>query len=252
MIAVLAVWLFSGSAFAQDIPEEARKQLAEAVGGPYIVFRDKVQDDLMLSTEQKGKLEAVLPERLQETGTFLQRLEGVGPAEREKELAEYRPKAREKLAAVLKETLKEDQLKRLRQLVLQQEGAFALGGEVGKELKVTDDQRKQFAAVVREMQKRIEPLIKEAQSGGNPEEIRPRAIKIRKEHEGKIEAILTDDQRKRWKEMLGKRCSASRSTWKGDRETGAGLHPAPRSLAEGSSHAQRGTPTCGPPPARGL
>jgi len=57
---------------------------------------------------------------------------------------------------------------------------------------------------VQEMQKQIEPLIKEAQKGGKPEEIGPRVMKIRKEHEGKIEALLTDAQKKRWKEMLGK------------------------------------------------
>ena len=59
-------------------------------------------------------------------------------------------------------------------------------------------------AVVQDMQKKVGPLIKEAQSGGNPEEIRPKVMKIRKEHEGKIEALLTDAQKKQWKEMLGK------------------------------------------------
>ena len=47
-------------------------------------------------------------------------------------------------------------------------------------------------------------VIKEAESGGNHEEIRPKAMKIRKEHERKIEALLTDAQKKQWKEMLGK------------------------------------------------
>jgi hypothetical protein len=59
-------------------------------------------------------------------------------------------------------------------------------------------------AVVQDMQKKIAPLIKEAQSGGDPQEIRPKAMKIRKEHEGKIEALLTDAQKKQWKEVLGK------------------------------------------------
>jgi hypothetical protein len=59
-------------------------------------------------------------------------------------------------------------------------------------------------AVVREMQKNIEPLMKGAQSGGNPEEIRPKVLKIRMEHADKIEAFLTDAQRKQWRKMLGK------------------------------------------------
>jgi len=145
-----------------------------------------------------------LQERVQDAMAFFQTLEGVGPEEREKELGGYRRKARADLAAFLKETLKEDQLKRLRQLELQQEGAFALGGEVSKELKITDDQRRRFMDVVQAMQKKIEPIIKEAQSGGNPEEIRPKVMKIRREHEAKIEAILTDAQKTQWKEMLGK------------------------------------------------
>ena len=106
---------------------------------------------------------------------FFQKIDGVKGEEREKELKAYRPKAQEKLAAFLKETLKDDQRKRLGQLELQQEGAFVLmhgDGEIGKDLKITDEQRKQFMAVIMDMQKKIEPLIKEAQSGGDPKEIR--------------------------------------------------------------------------------
>lgn len=76
--------------------------------------------------------------------------------------------------------------------------------EIGKALKVTDEQRKEFMAVVQDMQKKTEPLIKEAQKGGNPEEIRPKIMKVRKEAEGKLEALLTDAQKKQWQEMLGK------------------------------------------------
>jgi len=57
-------------------------------------------------------------------------------------------------------------------------------------------------AVVQELQKKIEPLIKEAQSGGNIQELRPKIMKIREEHVGRIEALLSDAQKKQWKEML--------------------------------------------------
>ncbi len=59
-------------------------------------------------------------------------------------------------------------------------------------------------AVVRQMQKEIERLVKEAGKGGKPEVVWPRMIKVRKEHEGKIEALLSDEQKNTWKEMLGK------------------------------------------------
>ncbi|HKB39218.1 MAG TPA: hypothetical protein VKD72_22460 [Gemmataceae bacterium] len=188
-----------------EVPEEARRQLTEALGMPFLVFREKVQEELGLSDNQKGKMARHLQGTVQETMQFFQKLERLKPEEREKELHAYRRKAHEKLSAFLKDTLKQGQLDRLRQLELQQDGTFALGRpDVGAALKLTDEQRKRFMAAVQEMQKKIEPLIKEAQAKGNPEEIRPRAMKLRKEYAGKIEAILTEAQKKRWRELLGK------------------------------------------------
>jgi hypothetical protein len=43
-VLVLSSFLFVGvsAGRAQDVPDEARKQLVEALGGPFLVFRDKV------------------------------------------------------------------------------------------------------------------------------------------------------------------------------------------------------------------
>ncbi len=191
---------------AQKIPEEARRQMVNALGGAFQIFRDKVMEELKVSQDQKKKLLERLPTYVQGTMEHFQSLECLKPEERAKKDQAYRQKAQEKVAAFLKEILKEDQLKRLRQLELQQEGPFALLArpDLGKELKLTDEQNKQFMGVVQDMQKKIEPLIKEAQSGGNPQEIMPKVMKIRQQYEGKIEALLTDVQKKQWKEMLGK------------------------------------------------
>ncbi len=199
--------LVGAQAAAQDIPEQARKEIAHNLQGPFVVIRAVVQEDLKLTAEQKEKVEEHLRERIQDIGQFFDSLNGVNGEEREKKLHDFRQKAQEKLASVLKATLKEDQSKRLHQLGLQQEGAFALfHGEpkIGKDLKITQEQRKKFMAVVQDLQKKVKPLIEEAQSGGNPEEIRPKVMKIRTEHELQIEALLTDTQKEQWKEMLGK------------------------------------------------
>lgn len=199
--------LVRGQASAQDIPEEARRMLAQNLQGSFLVFRDTVQEELKLTDEQKEKLDEHLRELLPDAMQFFQSMQDLKPEEREKEIQGFRKKAQIKLAAMLKETLKEDQRQRLRQLELQQEGAFALWhGDVaiGKDLKITDEQRKQFMALVQEFQKKVGPLIKEAHAGGNPEEIRPKVMKLRKDYESKIEALLTDSQKKQWKEMLGK------------------------------------------------
>ncbi len=198
--------LLCKTASAQGVPEEARTAIAKNLEGSFVVYRDAVQDDLKLTDDQKEMLDAHLRELLPEAMQFFNSLGGVSGEERDKKVQAFRMKSQEKLDGVLKDTLKEGQAKRLRQLGLQQTGAFAVffSPEVGKELKITDDQRKRFMEIIMGLQQAISPLIKEAQLGGNPNEIRPKVLKIRKEHEAKIEALLTDAQKQQWKEMLGK------------------------------------------------
>jgi hypothetical protein len=173
-------------------------------GGPFLVFRDKVQEELKLSDDQKQKLLEKFPDYAQETKKTFERVQELKPEAREKEMQSHRKKSREKLAAFLKETLKAEQLKRLQQLELQQERPHVLGRpDIRKALRITDEQMKQFMRVIQDMQKQIEPLMKEAQSGGNPEEIRPKVLKIRREYADKLEALLSDEQKKKWKEMVG-------------------------------------------------
>jgi hypothetical protein len=191
---------------ADEIPDQARKQLVEVLGGAFVVYRDKVQEELKLSEEQKGKLLQTFPVHAQETMKVFEKVKDLKSAEREKEMQEHRQKSDQKLSALLKDVLDAKQQERLFQLQLQQAGALALLGqnEAFLKLKITDEQRKRIMEVVQEMQKKIEPLMKEVESGGKPEEIRPKVLKVRKQHEGRIEALLTDAQKKQWKELLGK------------------------------------------------
>ena len=192
----------SAQAPAQDISEEMRTKLVHELGSSYLVFRGKIQDELKLTKEQKEKLEQHIRKLLPDTMQFFQTIEGMKPEERKRELGAYRRKTHENLAAALKEILNEGQRTRLRQLELQRDGLFE-GGETWKDLQLTDEQQKQFVAAIQQMQKKIEPLLEEARRGGNPGEIRPKVLKMREELEGKLEALLTDGQRKQWKDMLG-------------------------------------------------
>jgi hypothetical protein len=188
-----------------EVPEEVRRHVADTLGPLSLVFRDKVQKELELSDEQKSKLEKRLQHMGQDAMPFFQNLQAANPQERQKIHHAYVEKAQENLTAFLEGALNPEQFKRLRQVMLQREGLFALGNaDIMKELAITDQQRQQFGELVQAMQKKIEPLMKEAQQGGNPEEIRPRVMKIRAEHVGRIEALLSDAQKKQWKEMLGK------------------------------------------------
>ncbi len=50
----------------------------------------------------------------------------------------------------------------------------------------------------------LETLILEVQAKGNPREVLPRAIMLRNDYGIRVEAVLSDEQRKHWREMLGK------------------------------------------------
>jgi hypothetical protein len=195
---------------AEAIPDEARKPLVEALGGPFLVYRDKVQDELKLSDEQKQKLMATFPDHVQETMKVFEKIKDLKPQERGQAMQEHRRKSEAKLSTFLKDNLDGKQQERLLQLQLQQAGVFALLGqnEAFLKLKITDEQRGKFGDVVQEMEKKIHAQIKEVIDAGgnpeNPEELRAKVMKIRNEHAGKIEAILSSEQKKQWKELLGK------------------------------------------------
>jgi hypothetical protein len=186
------------SAGAPPIPEEARRQMRHKLDSSFVVFRDKVQEELKLTKEQESKLEQVLPEVMQ----FLEKIKGLTPEDQEKEIRTYRPKAHERLAAVIEETLNEGQRARLRQIELQRDQLFS--GEIWKELQVTDEQQRQFVALIQETQLKIKSVMGELQKGGNLAEIQSTVLKSRAVLEQQLEDLLTEAQKKQWKEMLGK------------------------------------------------
>jgi hypothetical protein len=196
--AIIAFLLLAAACIARAQDEEARKHLLHTLGGPFIVYRTNVQEELKLSSDQKQALQEKLPGYLQEALDL-----EAGDREQKQSI---RQKSYEKLWAYLNVILTGEQLTRCRQLELQHEGPAALVGrpEIARELKITDAQRNQFIAVVQDMQKKMEPLTREAHSGGDREAIRLRATKIYEDQEGRIEAILSESQRKQWKEMYGK------------------------------------------------
>jgi hypothetical protein len=188
----------AGVVWAQG--EKPGQHQLHALGGPFIVYRANIQEELKLSDEQKQKLREKLPGYLQETAKVLEKGLAAG------EMRSIRQKAYDEIWPFLKETLKADQLKRFQQLELQHEGPTALLGrpEIGQELKITDEQRNQLMGVVQDMKKRMEVMMKEAHSGGNQQEIWVKAKKIYADEEVKIEAILSDAQKKQWLEMYGR------------------------------------------------
>jgi len=179
--------------------------LLHALGGPFIVYRRNIQAELKLSSDQKQKLQDSLPEYLQQPSMIFNRFHNVESGRGEKEMESIRPGSYRKFWATLREILKPSQFKRLQQLELQHEGPAALfRPEILKQLDITEDQRRLFMGIVQEMQMKMEPLMQEAHSGGNGEQIRLRAVRLYAEQEQKVETVLNDAQKRQWMEMYGK------------------------------------------------
>jgi hypothetical protein len=180
---------------AQDITEEVRDKLSHNLGNSFLLFRTKVLGELKVTQSQKEKLDQYLRTLLPEATQILQKSKG----EREK----YNQKTHEETAAVLKEILTEGQRTRLHQLELQKDLLFGPTWNM-KELQITDEQQKQFMAPTQGAQQKTQALMAEIHQGANPELIRPKAFQLRLDLELQLEALLTDAQKKQWKEMLGK------------------------------------------------
>ena len=201
-------WLLAGSicwivaagpVAAQEVPEGARQSVALVLSGPFVVFRDKVMDELKITAEQREQLSKHILQQAMETSRIVEKIKEEKQADQVKQLAEHRQEAHKKLATFLKETLQPDQLKRFRQINIRYEGLFGLAeadrAEVLKELKLDAEQQRKLTALAQESQK--------ADATAKFPEDLPMIRNIRRGQNDKIKALLTEVQNKQWQEILG-------------------------------------------------
>lgn len=114
----------------------------------------------------------------------------------------------EERAAVLKATLSADQHKRLMQLENQQLGTAAFtNARVAKELGLSEEVTKKIAEMNDGMNKEIQEMTQSAFQDGfdreKMQELQKKQRVLREETVEKMEKVLSDDQRKKWKDMTG-------------------------------------------------
>ena len=81
----------AGIAWAQD--EQTRKHVLHELGGPFFVSRDKVQEELKLSDDQKQKLREAMTDYVQETMKVVEKLKNLKAGEWKKEMRSHRQKS---------------------------------------------------------------------------------------------------------------------------------------------------------------
>lgn len=197
------------------------RQLTEALGPQFTIFLSVVQDALNLSGPQKQMLQQMKAGAAEGLQQFMAQIQNAPDEQRGKLQQQFREQANKQVDDVLSQLLQPEQHKRLRQIVLQQQGLFALADpEIANELGFSNDQEKRsLMRIIEETQQGLqefqhnaqEKIQQTAQATGNPEEVQKEAAKlqqeaaeIRKEQEAKIEALLSDAQKEQWQAMLGR------------------------------------------------
>lgn len=187
-------------------------------GGPAQLISSKtVLAEIKATDEQTTKLKewakdysAKQAAKMRET---FQELQGLDRQEMMTKMGEIQAKATAEAYKAISEVLKDDQVKRLKQIDIQFAGMGAfMRADVRDALKITDDQREKFTEVQMGMGREMRDLNEEygIQGFGPPkldsakqkEYDRKRAA-ITSEAMTKLTGLLTDDQKKSWKDLTG-------------------------------------------------
>jgi hypothetical protein len=169
-----------------------------AMDAAQLLLNKSVQEELKLTDDQKAALTKV-QEKQREA---MQKARDAGDREKAREVFRTVFEETKKEVDKWKETgLKPEQAKRLRQIELQnmQFRAFA-DADVQKELKMTDKQKDEVKEISEGVTKDITELRNSAQ---NPRELFPKIQALTKEASEKVAGLLTEDQKKSWKELTG-------------------------------------------------
>jgi len=179
-----------------------------AGGAATLLTNPGVQAELKLTDEQKDKLrefaqqqQAKMRERMQEV------FQNIGAGGDPQEMMGKVQEEMQKFSAgVMKDVaplLKPEQLKRLKEIDLQQTGVQALASndELQKALKLTNDQKDKVRKLVGDMRQDVMELF---QGGfGNPD-TQQKVQTLQKDYAKKAEGVLNEEQRKTYKDLLGK------------------------------------------------
>jgi Spy/CpxP family protein refolding chaperone len=205
--------LLAGPALAQR--GQGRGGFGGGFGGPgFLLQNPSVQKELKLSDDQIKKITDAnqsVRDKYKDEFEAVAKLEG---DERREKGQELRKKMTDETNKTLAEILKPEQNKRLKEITLQQEGARAFNDpEVQKALNLTDDQKEKIKTINEDAAKEMGELFPRGRRGAggggappDPSAFKERMTKMaamRKETLDKVTSVLTDDQKKTWKDMTG-------------------------------------------------
>jgi hypothetical protein len=193
MVVVLA-----GPAMAQG-----RGGMGMGMGGPAnLLGNASVQKELKLDEAQVEKATALATETREKMAEVRSQLEGLEGSERATKQQELAKPINEEALKTASTFLKPEQLKRLHQIEIQQRGAAALSDSaIAKKLGVTEDQAAKVKTILADQQTEMREIFQSA--GDDRQAAMSKTQALRKETNTKVMALMTEDQKKTWKELTG-------------------------------------------------
>jgi len=199
----LALVATLGLALAGSATAQSRFPMFGISGGKaMLLMSPDVQQELKLSEEQLTKVREVSQQVIEKNKDNFGKLKDLPKDQQREKFQEMAKTIAAETDNALKDVLKADQHKRLRQLELQQRGAQAFAdADVQKELKLTDDQKDKIKTLSEDAGKEMREIFQNAQ--GNFQDAMTKVNTLRKETLEKVTATLGADQKKAWQEMTG-------------------------------------------------
>ncbi len=166
-------------------------------GGAMLLSNKSVQKELKVSDEQAEKLNTLATETMAKNRERFQGLQDATPEERQSKMRE----ARAELDKGLDGVLKPEQIRRFKQIELQVGGIMAFNQpRVQEALKLTDEQKEKIRGIGEEARGAM-PSREDAQA--DPAAAMKKRAEVNKGSMEKVSALLTEDQKKEWKDLAG-------------------------------------------------
>jgi hypothetical protein len=180
------------------LAQQPGRGMGRGFGGPLFLLQNKsVQEELKLTGDQIAKVTELQTKQKE----AMAKLQDLSQEERKEKGAELRKQFGEMATALVKDTLKPEQAKRLKEITYQQAGL--MNQEAQTELKLSDEQKEKVREIGKASFKEIGEVMQSGGGFGDPE-TQKKIAAIRKESNEKAVAVLNDEQKKQWTEMQGK------------------------------------------------
>jgi len=171
-------------------------------GAGMLVGNKGVQKEIKATDEQVTKLDALAAETREKMTEARSKTEGLEGEERRNKAMEINREINAGVMTSLGSILKPEQTKRFEQISLQSRGIQAFADpKVAEGLKITDEQKEKLKGINESANEQRRELMQGFQD--DREGTMKKLAEFNKELMGKVAALMTDDQKKAWKEMTG-------------------------------------------------